>query len=306
MKIGIGFKRSHPALWEEVALEAERLGFESIWLSDHTVWPLSIAGSPFVNTYARHPELTASVHEENDCDYCQARAGIMAEVRPTVPLFDVISYLSYLAGRTKTIRLGTWVYILAVRHPLVAARAVQTLDIVSCGRLELGIGTGWVSSEWEALGVDFRTRGKRLDEAIEVCQRLWREEVVEHHGEFFDVSPVAFEPKPVQRPSPPLHIGGESPAALRRAARVGDGWIGMTHTPASARTMVRELTRLREEEGTLQRPFTVTVDGQIRSAEEIREWEDTGVDRLIVTPWRRSREALMSLSTLADLIFSRT
>src|SRR5256714_14911747 len=141
-------------------------------------------------------------------------------VPPSTPVFDVFAYLSFLAGRTSRVRLATHVYNLGLRHPFIGARAVQTLDIVSGGRAIFGIGASWLESEWDAVGLDFHTRGRRLDEAVEVCKRLWSEETVEHHGEFFDFDAVAFEPKPVQQPWRPIHQGCESDAALRRVARL--------------------------------------------------------------------------------------
>ena len=113
--------------------------------------------------------------------------------------------------------------------------AVQTLDVLSEGRVEFGIGASWLEEEWIAVGLDFHTCGRRVDEALLVCKRLWTEAEVAHDGEFFSFGPVAFEPKPVQRPWPPIVVGGESDAALRRAALLGDGWIGMGHTLESAR-----------------------------------------------------------------------
>src|SRR5256714_10889599 len=154
-------------------------------------------------------------------------------VPPSTPVFDVFAYLSFLAGRTSRVRLATHVYNLGLRHPFIGARAVQTLDIVSGGRALFGIGASWLESEWDAVGLDFHTRGRRVDEAIAVCKHLWTEETIEHHGEFFDFGPVMFEPKPVQKPHPPVLVGGESPGALRRTARYGDGWIGLDHTPES-------------------------------------------------------------------------
>src|SRR5207253_5783829 len=101
----------------------------------------------------------------------------------------------------------------------------------SGGRGIAGVGGSWLESEWQAAQLDFASRGRRVDEALEVCRRLWSEEVVDHHGEFFDFRPVMFEPKPVQKPWPPIVVGGESAPALRRAARFGDGWVGLDHTP---------------------------------------------------------------------------
>ena len=204
MKLGGALARLHPRHHLEATLEAERLGFESVWMADHLVFPLEMSGSP-------HPGASAP------------------PVPPTTPVYDALAWLCFLAGRTSRIRLGTNVYLLALRHPFAAARAVQTLDIVSLGRAEIGVGAGWLRQEWSAAGLDPRTRGRRLDEALAVCQRLWSEPQVEHHGEFYDFAPVAFEPKPLQKPWPGIHVGGESLAALRRA----------DHRPAQPRDPAR-------------------------------------------------------------------
>ena len=129
----------------------------------------------------------------------------------------------------RRIRLGTHVYNIGLRHPFVTARAVATLDVFSGGRVEFGIGASWLEEEWDAMQLDFATRGRRVDEAIDICRRLWSEDVVEHHGEFFDFQPVMFKPKPIQQPIP-IVVGGDSAAAMRRTAHLGDGWIPM-NTP---------------------------------------------------------------------------
>jgi probable F420-dependent oxidoreductase len=221
-------------------------------------------------------------------------------VPPTTPVFDCFAYLSYLAGRTERVRLGTHVYLMGLRHPFVAARAVQTLDVVSGGRAEVGVGAGWLESECRAAGIDFGARGRRLDETLAVCKRLWTDPEVEHHGEFFEFEPVVFEPKPVQRPWPPIHVGGESEAALRRAAREGDGWIGLEHTVASVKAPVARLRRLRAEAGREASPLTVTVMAAPSGRAEIEAWETAGVDRLIVAPWKRSRDAVAALREFAS------
>jgi probable F420-dependent oxidoreductase len=275
VKFGVALGRLNPGLFVAATEEAERLGYESVWLPEHLVLPVAMAGSPHPGD--DHPP-----------------------VPPSTPVFDAFAYLAHLAGRTSTIRLATHVYLLALRHPFVAARAVQTLDLVSGGRAEVGVGAGWLASEWEAAGLDFASRGRRLDEALGVCSRLWSEEVVEHHGEFFDFGPVMFEPKPVQAPRPPVHVGGESAPAQRRAARLGDGWVGITHTPASVAEVVATLERLRDEAGRGGARFEVSVGGPVESPEDVRRFEEAGVDRLIVSPWSRSREALDGLRRFAD------
>jgi probable F420-dependent oxidoreductase len=277
VKFGLALGRVNPRFFVDVTVEADRLGFESVWLPEHLVLPVGMTSSP---------------HPGED----------VPPVPPSVPVFDCFAYLSYLAGRTERIRLGTHVYNLALRHPFVAARAVQTLDVVSGGRAEVGIGASWLAEEWDAAGLDFHTRGRRLDEALAVCIRLWSEDVVEHHGEFFDFGPVMFEPKPTQKPWPPIHVGGESDAALRRAARVGDGWIGITHTLESVRRPVELLSKLRHDAGRADQPFEVTLGGPVETRDDVARWEDAGVDRLIVAPWARSRDAVEGMQRFADAL----
>jgi alkanesulfonate monooxygenase SsuD/methylene tetrahydromethanopterin reductase-like flavin-dependent oxidoreductase (luciferase family) len=127
--------------------------------------------------------------------------------------------------------------------------------------------------------------------------------VVEHHGTFFDFGPVMFEPKPAQKPWPPIHVGGESDAALRRAARQADGWYGLSHTPESAAATVARLRALRAEVGRAGERFQVSLGGVVRERDDLRRWEDAGVDRLVVSPWQRSREAVDGLRRYADLVF---
>jgi probable F420-dependent oxidoreductase len=269
--------KANPAFHLELALEAERLGFESVWMPEHLVFPTAMAGSPYPGQ--EHPP-----------------------VPPTTPVFDVFGWLCFLAGKTERIRLGTNVYLLGLRHPFVAARAIQTLDVVSSGRAEIGIGAGWLREEWTAAGLDPATRGRRLDEALGVVKRLWSEPVVEHHGEFYDFAPVAFEPKPVQKPWPRLHVGGESDAALRRAARHGDGWLGLGHTHASVAAPLARLAALREREERAQEPFEITIGAELAGRADAERFAELGVDRILLAPWRRSREAVDGLRRAAELL----
>jgi probable F420-dependent oxidoreductase len=276
MKFGIPLGRLNPAFFVPVVEEAERLGWESIWMPEHLVFPIEMGGSPFPGQ--EHPP-----------------------VPPSTPVFDVFAYLSFLAGRTEHVKLATHVYLLGLRHPFIAARAIATLDIVSAGRSIVGVGAGWLGTEWDAVGLDFASRGRRVNESVEVCRRLWTEEIIEHHGEFYDFEPVMFEPKPVQQP-PPIIVGGESPAALRRAARLGDGWVGMDHTIETVTDAIATLDKLREEAGRSDLPFEVTVGGPVQSEDDVKRWEDAGVDRLIVAPWRRSPDAIDGLRAFSDLV----
>jgi probable F420-dependent oxidoreductase len=219
-------------------------------------------------------------------------------VPPTTQLFDPASLLSFVAARTSKVRLGTYVYLLGLRHPFITARAFATLDWLSGGRAAIGAGAGWLRSEWEALGLDPSTRGARLEEAIEVCRRLWTEETITHDGPYFPFDEVAFEPKPVQQPIPIL-IGGESEVALRRAGRLGDGWIGMGATPETAAAAVATIRAHRAEAGREAALFEVTVGGACADEDDVQAWETAGVDRLIVSPWQRTAEVLDAMESFA-------
>ena len=275
MKFGIALGALNSHFHMDATEEAERLGYESVWLPEHLVLPVRMSRSPHPGD--EHPP-----------------------VPPTTPVFDAFAYLGFLAGRTRHVRLGTHVYNLGLRHPFIAARAVQTLDVLSGGRVEFGIGASWLEEEWRAIGLDFASRGRRVDESIEVCKRLWTEPEVAHDGEFFHFDAVAFEPKPLQQPWPPILVGGESGAALRRAARVGDGWIGMGHTFESAAVQIVRLRELRNEYGRDTASFQICLGGPVTSATDVRRWEELGVTRLVVSPWRRSPDAVDGIRRFAD------
>jgi probable F420-dependent oxidoreductase len=274
VKFGVALGRLNPAFFVAATEAADSLGYESVWLPEHLVFTAAMSRSP-------HPGETHP------------------PVPPETPIFDAFAYLSFLAARTERVRLGTHVYNIGLRHPFTAARAVQTLDIVSGGRVEFGVGASWLEEEWIAAQLDFASRGRRVDEAIEICRLLWNEPVATYHGEHFSFDGVVFEPKPVQRPGPPVLIGGESVAALRRAARLGDGWIGMGHTFDSAAAQIERLGRELAVNGRSLDGFQVCLGGPVDSAADVEQWEAIGVTRLLVSPWRRSPDALDGLAAFA-------
>lgn len=272
MKLGVTFARLRPALWPQTAQLCDELGYESVWLPEHLVLPVGATGSPF-----------------DGQDH--------SPVPPETPVYDVFTMLGFLAGRTTRLRLGTNVYNIGLRHPFTTARAVATLDQVSDGRVELGVGASWLAAEWEATGLDFATRGGRVDEALAVCRQLWTEAVVEHHGEHFDFAQVMFEPKPVQQPVP-VSVGGDSAPARRRAALLGDGWIPMNTPVEKLPAALTEIQRLRADAGRVG-TWTTTLMGAVTSSADIERAQEAGVDRLVVAPWRRSAEAEEGLRTFA-------
>jgi probable F420-dependent oxidoreductase len=281
VKIGVALGACNPKYFADVVAAAEDLGYESVWLPEHLVFTASMSRSPYPGQ--THPP-----------------------VPPDTPIFDAFAYLSYLAGRTGRLRLGTHVYNIGLRHPFVAARAVQTLDIVSGGRAIFGVGASWLEQEWVAAELDFGSRGRRVDECLDVCRRLWTEPEITHHGEFFHFDGVVFEPKCVQQPHPPVLVGGESRAALRRAVTHGDGWIGMSHTFESAAVQIDALRRLADEHDRDFGELEVCLGGPVASPDDVARWEALGVTRLVTSPWPRSKEAVPALTKLAQTLSLRT
>jgi probable F420-dependent oxidoreductase len=263
-----------------LARRAEELGFESVWIPEHLVLPARIT--------SRYP---------------YAPDGVPPFTTDT-PHLDPLILLTQIATVTSKIRLGTNIYLLPLRHPIVAARLAMSLDVVSNGRFTLGVGIGWLAEEFEAVGIDFATRGARTRECIRVLRTLWTAAEPEFHGRFFSFGPLKFEPKPPQKPFLPIILGGETDAALKRAATLGDGWYGVGHTPETVEIQVRKVRELLEKAGRAADPFEITVShgaGTLRR-EEIERYREVGVHRVVVLPWRRGREAIEQTERLAETL----
>jgi probable F420-dependent oxidoreductase len=177
-----------------VAQQAEALGFDSVWVTDHIVIPHS------------------------------------AIPRFGEAFFELFATLAYVAGKTRRVRLGTSVIILPYRNPLFMAKALATIDVLSGGRLIVGAAVGWLAEEFEALGIPFKERGARSNEALKIMKLLWTETEPKFEGRFFKFAGITAEPKPLQKPHPPIWIGGSSTAALKRAAEFAEAWHP-THRP---------------------------------------------------------------------------
>jgi probable F420-dependent oxidoreductase len=283
IKIGIPLFMLRPEQMAPMAERAEALGFESVWVAEHLVFPTVIR--------SRYP---------------YAAQGV-PPINPATPLLDPLLVLMQVAARTSRIRLGTNVYILPLRHPLAVARMAMTLDVLSGGRLEFGVGLGWLEEEFEAVGIDFATRAGRTREAVRAIRALWTEAEPTFHGRYVEFGPLKFEPKPVQKPHPPILFGGESEAALGRAAALGDGWYGVGHTPVSAAAQVARLRAKLSEARRAGAPFEITVShgGGELTADDVARYADAGVHRVVSLPWRRARESEEGLLRLADRVFNR-
>ena len=236
------------------AVHAEELGFDSLWRGDHLILPAQLSSHYPHSSSGRPP------------------------IEPAAPILDVLMLYAYLAAETTRIKLATGIYLLALRDPVAVARSVQTLDVVSGGRVILGVAAGWLEDEFELAGRDFAARGPATAEAIALLKALWTETEPAVCGR-----PARFEPKPVQRPHPPIVGGGESAPALRRAARLCDGWYGHRPSPGEVATTISVLRRLRQEAGRADLPFELTVriePGRV-TRDDVARYEEVGVDRLV-------------------------
>jgi probable F420-dependent oxidoreductase len=168
---------------------------------------------------------------------------------------ESLTLLTYIAALTTRVRIGPCVYLLALRHPTVAAKTVATLDVLSGGRVVFGVGVGGeFPKEFEACGIPHGERGRRVDEGIAVCRTLWRDSPATFNGRFVRFKDVALEPRPVQPGGPPVWVGGRSDHALRRAARVGDGWVSYVVTPERYRASLERITTMARDAGRVLEP----------------------------------------------------
>jgi probable F420-dependent oxidoreductase len=265
MKFGIGlfWGGMEPEMLADVARRADELGYDAVFIWEHLVYPEEIR-----SRYPYSPDGTAPFADSRTLD-------------PWV-------VMGHIAAVTSRIRLGTNIYILPLRNPFVTARAVLTVDALSKGRVMLGAAVGWLKEEFDLVGEDFHNRGPRTDELVQVLKVLWTQEKPEFHGRFYDFGPVRFDPKPVQKPHPPIIFGGETDLAMRRAARLGDGWIsaGAIETAETARQKIEKLRALRREASREGEPFDVTMlAGPVPDPVTVRRLEEVGVTRLLVAPW---------------------
>jgi len=248
--INFGPCAADPALQLRVARAAEDVGFDSIWTGEHVAMP--IRDNPVPTPAETH-------------------------------ILDSLVTLANVAAHTRRIRLGTGVLVMPHHNPLLLAKALTTLDVVSDGRLIAGFGGGYVEAEFRALGVSFPDRGRITDEYLDAIRILWTEEEPRFAGRFAAFDGIRFEPKPRQRPHPPIVVGGRSGPALRRAARVGDGWYGFALTVAQTAPIVAELRRLRARTGRPPLEISLTTFEPL-TPELVTRAADAGVDRLIVMP----------------------
>ncbi len=262
-----------------LASVAEEAGFDSVWCADRTVYPADLA--------ERYP-----------AQYGPERGGPDGQ-----KVLEAMTALAFLAGRTSTITVGFCVMVLPFRHPVLNAKMVTTLDVLSGGRVIFGAGLGWMPEEFEAIGAPRDDRGAQTDEHIEMFKALCTEDVADFQGEHFRTSGMVFFPKPLQKPHPPVWIGGRTGLATRRAARLGDGWVPNSMTPEEVTAGLHKLRRLCEAEGRDPGAVTMALSVTLRpgsrideaagaphlsgSAQEVAdlvgEYQGAGVEHLIIS-----------------------
>ena len=223
-----------PDYLQAVCEEAEARGVNRLWVGEHVV-----------------------LFDEYGSRYPYAGDGRIPAGGET-GLLDPLVTLSFMAAHTRRVRLGTAMCLLPQRNPVYTAKEVSTLDWLSTGRVDLGVGVGWLREEFEALGVPWERRGRRTDEYLGVLRALWEDDPSEFRGELFTLPSCRQHPKPVQRPVP-IHVGGESDAALRRVARVAHGWVPFNQRPEELATLVGRLDEILGEAGRPRGEIEITI-----------------------------------------------
>jgi len=266
-----------PEALETLATRAEEWGFSSVMIADHIVFPVTIK--------SKYPyTVSGAFPGQGDA-------------------LEQLSLMAFVAGKTRSLRLISSVMILPYRNPVVTAKMLATIDVLSRGRVTVGVGVGWLREEFEALGApDFDRRGAVSDEYLRIFKALWTQDPASYHGEFYRFDSVRCLPHPVQKPHPPIWVGGHSKAALRRVARLGDGWHPVGANPAvplrppELRALLDDLRRLTEAEGRDPSKLTISYKAPIYDS---GRGVDGGAER---RPFSGSQQAIADdIGTFAGL-----
>lgn len=285
MKVGLLFVNSgyyaRPDLFGHLAVTAERVGVESLWSVEHVVIP-----------------------HNYESKYPYSKTGrIPGEENSDIP--DPLIPLAYAAALTKKVRLATGILILPQRHPLYTAKEVATVDVLSKGRMILGIGSGWLKEEFDALGLDFGKRGRMTDEAIQAMRAVWRESPASFHGEMYHFHDVMSFPKPVQAGGVPIHIGGHSPAAARRAGRYGDGFFPAIGEIDKLKELFAMMGEAAAKAGRKASEIELSCMGRA-SLDAFKAFEDLGVSRVVVpTPGRDAEGVTRGLEKIGNEVIAK-
>lgn len=261
MKVGLFAPLANPWATPEylatLASGAEERGFDSIWVAEHVVL--------FDEYASRYP------YAANGKIPAGGSSGI----------FEPFTALSFLAAHSSTIRLGTGICLVPQRNPVYTAKDVAAVDWLSGGRFDFGVGIGWLREEFEAVEAVFDERAARCREYLGVMKTLWCDDVSEYHGKHYDLPACRQFPKPVQQPHPPIHFGGESDAALRRVADIGQGWYGFNVAPSDLPGHIAKLDGLLAANGRTRSDIEISICPYLLDAPPAA-YADSGIDRVIV------------------------
>jgi probable F420-dependent oxidoreductase len=253
-----------PEYLHTLATAGEERGFHSLWVPEHVV-----------------------LFDEYKSKYPYSADGRIPASSESGPL-DPFAVLSFLGGITRTIRLGTGICLVPQRNPVYTAKDVASVDWLSNGRLDFGVGIGWLAEEFRALGVPFERRGARCRAYLEVMRRCWCDPISQYEGEFYSLPPCRQYPKPVQQPHPPIYFGGESDAALARVADLGQGWFPFSIGPDVLGARMRDLEHLLAARGRRDRPrhaeLQVAICPYMSTADLdlVKRYRDAGADQVVL------------------------
>ena len=279
MDVGVsGIQMEHGDI-TVLAQKMEELGFDSMWVPEHTVIPIHHNSKYRGTADGSLPESMS--HQAN-------------------PLIS----LAHAAGATKTLKIGTAVLLVTEHNPLDLAKQVSTLDYYSGGRFLFGIGTGWFREESEIMGGDFDHRWTQAREYLSAMKELWTNDPAEYHGEYVDFPPVRCLPMPVQKPHPPVLLGGEAKNVFRRIVQWADGWLPLRMSPEQVAAARAKLSEMADAAGRDPKSITITVSGVPTDKDAIKQYEDAGADRALVRLTQTGQsEVLGELEGMARKVF---
>ena len=257
MRLGFNLPQIGPAAGPEaivrVAQRAEELGYDSVWVTERLLYPI-----------------------EPQTPYMATPDGSLPEAYKTV--LDPLEALTFVAGQTSRVALGTSILDMPYYNPVMLARRLTTLDVLSGGRLRLGLGLGWSKDEFDAVGASMKARGRRADEFISVLKAIWTTDPVEFQGEFYQIPKSVILPKPVQKPHPPIYLAAFNPAGLKRTATMANGWLPAGLPPDAMKQMIAGLSDMAQQAGRDPNELEVVVRANILVTDE-----GLGEDRWIFT-----------------------
>jgi probable F420-dependent oxidoreductase len=292
MEIGLHLPQVGPLATREglttIAQMAEERGFASLWVSDHVIVPRKIT-----SRYPYSPDGSFPVP-------------------PDIPFLEPLATLLFVAAVTQKAKLGTTILVVPMRNPVITAKMLATLDVLSNGRLILGAGAGWLAEEFEMLEVPFEKRGARLDDYIELIRALWTEDNPSFNGRYYKIEDVGFAPKPIQKPHPPIWIGGHSSPALRRAGRFGNAWHAAYAGPELLKKQFAEVREHAERAGRDPNSIELTVRTRLplnhpeQAIAQLQACRELGVTHVVIEALTSDLDRTRSMiDTLANEVLPK-